>query len=253
MKSRFDLIPIKKRILAFATDGEIEAKLRSILARRWGGNNFPKLTEIVYRLYMQWGKNGNGGNFKQGVLSARTVKIIDDAIAEACRSLGIASWEAKNVVRKLDKEINMAFKRGVTDARLDLKKMGISMALDRRNEMLFDLNRAKRHFDEDVRFANNTKFELEAVKKQLFQKRQSLLADMQKVVNTAYEIEKLGGKGQSIAEKGTDENYDLKENRDRELGRYYYAEDRNCSSWESFSASLAHWVESSIKELKELK
>jgi len=127
MRKRFDLIPIKKRILAFATDGEIEAKLRQILARRWGGNNFPKLTEIVYRLYMQWGRNGNGGIFKQGGLSARVVKIIDEAIAESCRSLGIASWEAKNVVRKLDKEINMAFKRGVTDARLDLKKMGIQM------------------------------------------------------------------------------------------------------------------------------
>ena len=121
------LIPIKKRILAFATDGEIEAKLRSILARRWGGKDFPKLTEIVYRLYMQWGRNGNGGIIKQGVLSARVVKIIDDAIAEACRALGIATWEAKSVVRKLDKEINMAFKRGVTDARLDLKKMGIQM------------------------------------------------------------------------------------------------------------------------------
>jgi len=146
------LIPIKKRILAFATDGEIEAKLRQILARRWGGKDFPKLTEIVYRLYMQWGRNGSGGIFKQGVLSARVVKIIDEAIAESCRSLGIANWEAKNVVRKLDKEINMAFKRGVTDARLDLKKMGISMALERRNEMLFDLNRAYREFNRNLSF-----------------------------------------------------------------------------------------------------
>lgn len=121
------LIPIKKRILAFATDGEIEAKLRSILARRWGGKDFPKLTEIVYRLYMQWGRSGNVSIFKQGGLSARVVKIIDEAIAEACRQLGIVSWEAKNVVRKLDKEINMAFKRGVTDARIDLKKQGIQM------------------------------------------------------------------------------------------------------------------------------
>ena len=151
------LIPIKKRILAFATDGEIEAKLRSILARRWGGKDFPKLTEIVYRLYMQWGRKGNGGIFKQGGLSARVVKIIDEAIAEGCRQLGIASWEAKNVVRKLDKEINMAFKRGVTDARLDLKKMGIAMALDRRNEMLFDLNRAYREFDRSVRFSASEK------------------------------------------------------------------------------------------------
>lgn len=153
MQDRFALIPIKKRILAFATDGEIEAKLRQILARRWGGNNFPKLTEIVYRLYMQWGRQGGASIFKQGGLSARVVKIIDDAIAEACGALGIATWEAKNAVRKLDREINMAFKKGVTNARLDLKKLGISMALERRNEMLFDLNRAYREFDRSVRFA----------------------------------------------------------------------------------------------------
>ena len=127
MRNRYSLTPIKKRILAFATDGEIEAKLRQILARRWGGNNFPKLTEIVYRLYMQWGRNGNVSIFKQGGLSARVVKIIDEAIAEACRAMGIATWEAKNAVRKLDREINMAFKMGVTNARLDLKKLGIQM------------------------------------------------------------------------------------------------------------------------------
>lgn len=127
-RHRYGLEPMKKRVLAFATDGEIEYQLRQILARRWGGNGFPKLTEIVYRLYMQWGQKGQAGSWlKQGGLSAKVSKIIDDAIEEACRALKISSWEAKKVVQKLDKEISMAYRRGVTDARLDLKARGISM------------------------------------------------------------------------------------------------------------------------------
>lgn len=126
MRNRFDLIPIKKRILAFATDGEIEAKLRSILARRWGGNNFPKLTEIVYRLYMQWARQGKAGSwFKQGGLGSKLDKIENDAIDEACRTLGISRSEAKNAINNIDKEVQRAYKTAYTDARIDSKKKGI--------------------------------------------------------------------------------------------------------------------------------
>ena len=57
--------------------------------------------------------------------------------------------------------------------------------------MLFDLNSAKRYFNKDVRFASNSQAEYETMKKQLLQKRQVLLSDIQRVVRGAMEMARL--------------------------------------------------------------
>lgn len=133
MRTRYALIPIKKRILAFATDAEIESRIRQYLAKRWGGQNFPRLTQMVYRLYMQWARQGKAGSwFKQGGLGSKLDKIENDAIDEACRALGISRYEAKNAINNIDKEVQRAYKTAYTDARIDSKKKGIIFSRTRR-------------------------------------------------------------------------------------------------------------------------
>ena len=116
--------------------------------------------------------------------------------------------------------------------------------------MLFDLNSAKRYFNKDVRFASNSQAEYETMKKQLLQKRQVLLSDIQRVVRGAMEMSRLAERAEKVADAGQKDAY---KSDDERAYNFLCNEKINCNGWRSALIQLVRYLESDSDNIKYLE
>lgn len=116
--------------------------------------------------------------------------------------------------------------------------------------MLFDLDSAKRSFDNGVRFASNSQAEYETMKKQLVQKRQVLISDIQKVVRDAMEMARLAERAEKVADAGQKDAY---KNDDEKAYNFLCNEKINCNGWRSALIQLVRYLENDSDNIKYLE